>query len=353
MNRTIAEGVNPFDTAGPVMAVTNRKGMDINGYVVGEGSFLCYSVTFRNPANQTKLFMVKVSLPVGVEFLGAGSGGAYDKDSHTVTYAVSAAGGVERTVTCDVKVKGMEAPARLAGTAVVTTDTGRSEAGPVVNEIIVEPAGDAHGADGESVSGSIVYWNQAVTYGIAYTNYTDRPRDITIVVMPDGHLKYVGDAKDGGISDQGIMKNGKILWELKDVPARYTGKVFFTARTPRPAGCVDIRNKATVTLRGRDIRFLTPEGEKGAGDMVFETNEVRFHVPEWPGHGAEPMDGKKTAGTDRRDNFSTNSVFTKKGSPFSGDTVRTVELGFAALVMAACVIKVLKKKRKRKRQRIV
>lgn len=349
MNMTIMEGANPFDMAGPVMAVTNGEGIDINGYVVGEGSFLCYSVTFRNPTDQTKLFMVKVSLPAGVEFLGAGNGGAYDKDSHTITYAVSAAGGAERTVTCDIKVKRAEAYTRLTGTAAVTTDTGRSEAGPVVNGMIVEPTGNARRADGESVSVSVVYWNQVVTYEIVYTNYTDSPRDITIVDMPDRHLERVGDVKDGGISDHGMMKNGKIVWELKGVPARYTGKVFFTARTPKPAGSVDIRNKATVTLHGSDIRFLTPEGEKKAGDMAFETNEVRLHVPEWPGHEAKPMDGKK--GTDMHQRAGSASVFTKQCFLFEGDTVRTVELCFAALVMAAGVMGTLKKRRRGKKRR--
>lgn len=351
MDMAIIQGGNPPGAAGPVMAVTNRKGTDINGYVVGEESFLCYSVTFRNPAGQTKLFMVKIPLPEGVEFLRAGSGGAYDKDSHTVTYAVDIAGGAERTVTCDIKVKGADGYTGLVGTAAVIADTGRSEAGPVMNGIVVEPAGNVRGADGDSVNGSIVYWNQAVTYEVIYTNYTDSPRDITIVDMPDGHLKHVGDVQDGGISDHGVMKSGKILWELKDVPARYTGKVSFTARTPKPAGSVDIRNQATVTLHGSDIRFLTPDGETGSGDMVFRTNEAWLHVPEWPGHGAGPLDGGKKADTDKQ--AGSASVFTKKEPLFEGDTVRTVELGFAAFVMAAVIMKALKKKRCKKRQRTV
>ena len=145
MNMAVMEGAGPFDTAGSVMAVTNRKGMDINGYVVGEGSSLCYSVTFRNPMDQTKLFMVKVSLPEGVAFLGADNGGAYDKDSHTVTYAVSAAGRAEYTVTCDIKVKGADGYTGLVGTAAVIMDTGRSEAGPVMNGIVVDPVGNVRG----------------------------------------------------------------------------------------------------------------------------------------------------------------------------------------------------------------
>lgn len=351
MDTAIIKEEIPSAAVLPVMAVTDREGIDINGYVVGEGACLRYTVTFKNTAEQTKLFMVKVFLSEGVECLRAGNGGAYDKNSHTVTYAVDVAGQAEHTVTCDTKVKEMDTYAKLAGTAAVVTDTGCDETDPVANTVIVEPAANVRGADGDGIHTNIVYWNQAVIYEIIYTNFTDRPRNITIVDTLDGCLEHVGDIKDGGISDHGILKNGRIIWKLKDVPAHYTGKVSFTARTPRPAGSVDVHNKAMVTLHGDDIRFLMPDGEKGAGDMGFRTNEVWFHVPEWPDQGMRYS--KKETGTDTQAGSGHVSVFTKKGSPLAGDTVRAVEFCFAALFMLAAILMTRKRAGRRKRQQAV
>lgn len=266
----------------PVKNVTDQRGIGVDGYAVKAGTHLTYSITFKNPTGKTKLFMVKDHLPEGVEFLLADHGGAYDRDTHTVTYAVDLAGGTEHTVTCDVRVKDAEAYARLANTAAVVTDAGRSETNMVVNETIVEPVKDVCGPDGNTLNGSTVYWNKAVRYEITYTNYTDEPRDITIVDALDGNLKKVGALEDGGISDGGVYKNGVLTWELKNVPARYTGKVTFSARTPVPANDVDIPNKAVVTLHGNEIKSMDINGKKAIGDMDFTTNEVMIHVPPRP-----------------------------------------------------------------------
>lgn len=72
-------------------------------------------------------------------------------------------------------------------------------------------------------------------------------------------------------------------------------------------------------------------------------------MPEWPGHGAKPMDSKK--GTDTDQWAGSASVFTKQCFLFEGDTVRAVELCFAAFVMAAGVMGALKKRRWGKKRR--
>lgn len=266
----------------PVKSVTDQRGINVDGYAVEAGTRLTYSITFKNPTDRKKLFMVKDHLPAGVEFLRADHGGAYDREAHAVTYSINMAGGEEHAVTCDVRVKDADAYTRLANTAAVVTDAGRSETNTVVNEVIVEPVKDILGPDGSTLNGSTVYWNKVVKYEITYTNYTNEPRDITITDVPDGHLKRIGDPEDGGISDGGVFQNGVITWELKNVPACYTGKVIFSARTPVPADSVDIPNQAAVTVHGGDIRFLMSEGKKGAGDMEFTTNEVKIHVPARP-----------------------------------------------------------------------
>ena len=272
----------------PIKTVTDQRGIDVDRYAVEAGTRLIYSITFKNPTGKTKLFMVKDHLPEGVEFLVADHGGAYDQNTHTVTYAIDLAGGAEHTVTCDVRVKDVDAYTRLVNTAAVVTDAGRSETNMVVNETIVEPVKDVCGSDGNTINASTVYWNKVVRYEITYTNYTDEPRDITIVDVLDGHLKRVGDLEDGGISDGGVFKDGAITWELKNVPARYTGKVTFSARTPVPASTVDIPNKAVVTLHGNDIKSMDTNGKIAIGDMDFTTNEVMIHVPARPDEEETP-----------------------------------------------------------------
>lgn len=349
MDMETIKGTSFTDSACSVMAVADGSGTDINGYAVGEGARLRYSVTFKNTEDWTKLHMVKIFLSEGAEFLQAGNGGAYDEHSHAVTYAVDAAGGMCHTVACDVRVKRRDVYTRLAARAAVVMDMGCTETIPVVNEAVIEPVETVHGADGRSISAGIVYWNQAVTYEITYTNFTDSVRDITIHDVPDKRLKNIGDIKDGGISDNGVYKDGVVTWELKDVPARHTGKVSFTARTPRCESSADIRNKATVILHGGDLRFLSVEGEKGAGDMELQTNGVWFHVPEWPGRGTDPADCKR--GGDAKVSSKTVSSFMKRDPRLAWDTERTACLVLAVFFVLICAM--ITRKRKRKRRQAV
>lgn len=266
----------------PVKSVTDQRGAVINGYMVEAGSRLIYSIVFKNPTKLTKTFTVTDKLPEGVEFIRADHDGVYDEKTHTVTYTMELPGETSHTVTCNVRVKDAQTYTKLANTAEVITDAGKSSTNTVENETIVVPKKDVCGADGKSINGHTIYWNKVVKYEITYTNYTDEPRDITIVDALDGHLKKVGDPEDGGISDDGVFKDGTITWNLKNVPARYTGKVTFSARTPVPASGVDIPNKAVVTLHGTDIKSMASDGKKGEGDMEFTTNEVKIHVPARP-----------------------------------------------------------------------
>ena len=266
----------------PVKTVTDQRGIDVDGYVVEPGSRLIYSISFKNPTKLTKTFTVTDKLPEGVEFLRADHDGVYDSKTHAVTYTVGLPGETSHTVTCDVRVKDAQGYTKLANTAEVITDAGKGDTNTVENEIIVSPEKDVCGTDGKSVNGSIIYWNKVINYEITYTNYTDEPRDITIVDKLDGHLKKVGNPEDGGISDGGVFKDGTITWELKNVPARYTGKVTFSARTPVPASGVDIPNTAVVTLHGTNIKSMNVDGKKDKGDMEFTTNEVKIHVPARP-----------------------------------------------------------------------
>lgn len=272
----------------PVKTVTDQRGIDVNGYVVEPDSRLIYSISFKNPTKLTKTFTVTDKLPEGVEFIRADHDGVYDEKTHTVTYTMDLPGETSHTVTCSVRVKDAQSYTKLANTAEVITDAGKSGTNTVENETIVVPKKDICGADGKSINGSTVYWNKVVKYEITYTNYTDEPRDITIVDAIDGHLKKVGDQEDGGISDGGVFKDGVITWELKNVPARYTGKVTFSARTPVPASAVDIPNTAVVTLHGTDIKSMGSDGKKDKGDMEFTTNEVMIHVPARPDEEETP-----------------------------------------------------------------
>ncbi len=266
----------------PVKTVTDQRGMDINGYVVEPGSRLVYSINFKNPTKLMKTYTVTDKLPEGVEFLRADHDGVYDEKTHTVTYTLDLPGETSHTVTCNVKVKDTQNYMKLANTATVITDAGQSDTNTVENETIVVPKKDVCGTNGKSINGATVYWNKVMKYEITYTNYTDEPRDITIVDKLDGHLKKVGNPEDGGISDGGIFKDGVITWELKNVPARYTGKVTFSARTPVPASGVDIPNTAVVTLHGTDIKSMTVDGKKDKGNMEFTTNKVEIHIPARP-----------------------------------------------------------------------
>ena len=266
----------------PVKTVTDQKGEDINGFIVEAGSELIYSISFENPAKQTESFTVKDPLPEGVEFVSADYNGVYDEKTHTVTYTVELSGETSVVVTCTVQVKEATSYTELVNRAEVITDIGKISTNTVENETIVLPKKDVCDADGRSVDGLTVYGDQAVIYEITYTNYTDESRDITIVDAVDRRLKDVGNPADGGISDDGVWKEGVITWELKNVPARYTGKVTFSARTPILDKNVDIPNQAIVTLHGAEIRFGMSDGRKDTGDIERTTNKVLICVSAMP-----------------------------------------------------------------------
>ncbi len=267
----------------PVKTVTDQKGEDINDFVVEAGSELIYSISFENPAKETKSFTVKDPLPEGVEFVSADHNGVYDEKTHTVIYTMELFGETSAVVTCTVQVKAAMVYTELVNRAEVITDTGKIDTNMVENKTIVPPEKDVCGADGRSVDGLTVYGDQAVIYEITYTNYTDESRDITIVDAVDGRLKDVGNPEDGGISDGGVWKDGVITWELENVPARHTGKVTFSARTPVLDSNVKIPNQAVVTLHGTEIRFAMSDGKKDTGDMELTTNEVLINVSVMPG----------------------------------------------------------------------
>ena len=266
----------------PVKTVTDQNGADIDGFAVEAGSRLVYSISLENPAELTKTFTVKDPLPEGVEFVSADHNGVYDKKTHTVTYLLELPEKASAVVSCTVRVTDAAVFTELANTAEVITDTGNRSTNTVKNETIVPPKKDVCGPDGKSADGLAVNGEQVVIYEITYTNCTDRPRDLTITDTVDRRLKDVGAPGDGGISDGGVWKDGVITWELKNVPARYTGKVTFSARTPVPEKDEEIPNQAVITLHGTDIRFLMSDGKKGTGDPELTTNEVRIHVPARP-----------------------------------------------------------------------
>lgn len=266
----------------PVKSVTDQNGEDVNGFAVEAGSELVYAVSFENPAKLTKIFTVKDPLPKGVEFISADHNGIYDEKTHTVTYTVELSGETSAVVTCVVRVKEAAAYMKLANTAEVITDTGKIRTNTVENEAIVTPKKDVCGTDGQSVDGLTIYGGQPVRYEITYTNYTDSPRNITIVDAVDSRFMDVGAPEDGGISDGGVLEAGVITWELKQVPAGHTGKVSFSARTPVSEEDTDIPNQAVMTLHGTDIRFLLSDGKTNMGDPEFTTNEVLIHVSAKP-----------------------------------------------------------------------
>lgn len=266
----------------PVKTVTDQKGEDVNGFTVESGSELIYSISFENPAKQKTVFTVKDPLPEGVEFIGADHNGVYDEKTHTVTYTVELAGETAAVVTCAVRVKAAESYTELVNMAEVVTDTGRVSTNTVENNIVVPPKKDVRDADGRSVDGLTLYGDQVVIYEITYTNYTDEPRDITITDEVDRRLRDVGILEGGGISDRGVWKDGVIIWEIKGVPAHYTGKVTFSARTPIPENNVDIPNQAVVTLHGAEIRLIMSDGKKDTGDIALTTNEALIHVSAIP-----------------------------------------------------------------------
>jgi fimbrial isopeptide formation D2 family protein len=111
--------------------------------------------------------------------------------------------------------------------------------------------------NGVSVDGKNLSDGETVDYSITVKNPSSMPADIRISDKLPEYLE-IKSIKDGGRSE-----NGTLRWDLRDVRAKETVTVKFTAVVKGGEEARDIVNSATVSMGDRDLM----------------TNDTILHVP--------------------------------------------------------------------------
>ena len=74
----------------------------INTMPVQVGENLFYTVTYKNPSDETKTALITDKLPEGVKFVEAENGGTYNEENHTVSWSVETEAHAEVTVSVPI-----------------------------------------------------------------------------------------------------------------------------------------------------------------------------------------------------------------------------------------------------------
>lgn len=119
-----------------------------------------------------------------------------------------------------------------------------------------------------NIDGKAVFKGAELIYEISYTNITNDLIDITIVDEIPRYTTYITDSADNG----GVYQDGKITWDIQDIPSWTTVTVSFKVRVNTNIGAVGITNQASVVDAYNS----------------YDTNMVVNYIPHVPG-GEEPQ----------------------------------------------------------------
>lgn len=238
------EVLNPV-TMPSKMEVSPYEGNGLLGNVT-VGEEIVYEITYKNYKDSAATVVIKDLLDKNVEFVSATNGGVNNNGTVVWTLKDVPAGQIG-TVNLTVKVLegalasnggpgsvingGMGDPSHGGisnkyGATVQVGDDKEVGLDQVENPVVLEPFKQEVAPYAGTGKLGEVNVGDEITYEIVYTNYKNKPVDVTIADLFDKNLKFIS-ASDGGEYD--ADEHG-VSWEIKDVPAGKTGKVTVTVK---------------------------------------------------------------------------------------------------------------------------
>ena len=204
--------------------------------------------------------MVTDALPAEVVFTAASDGGVYDEASHGVSWKLELEGGAAADLEIAVKVKNSMTNGVLKNMAHLVTKGTETDTNAVTTFVFGAPVKKQFDGSVEIMDGEAVGCNSEVTYKISFENPSDKEMEVTVTDSLDANIAE----RVLSISDGGVLKNGRIVWNVDAAPGG-AGEVSFTVSAPE-AENVSVSNIAVITY---DDDNLT--GKNG-----YKTNEVTF-----------------------------------------------------------------------------
>lgn len=238
------EVLNPV-TMPSKMEVSPYEGNGLLGNVT-VGEEIVYEITYKNYKDSAANVVIKDLLDKNVEFVSATNGGVNNNGTVVWTLKDVPAGQIG-TVNLTVKVLdgalasnggpgsvingGMGDPSHGGisnkyGATVQVGDDKEVGLDQVENPVVLEPFKQEVAPYAGTGKLGEVNVGDEITYEIVYTNYKNKPVDVTIADLFDKNLKFIS-ASDGGEYD---AEEHGVSWEIKDVPAGKTGKVTVTVK---------------------------------------------------------------------------------------------------------------------------
>lgn len=217
---------------------------EIDGQKVHPGDILTYFITYTNYTGEDVVADIMDTIPNYTTYVDGSA-------SHNGTYAgthlnwiLHVAKGESVTVSFDVRVD--ETKIFVANTAVVRDGVNTYTTNEVMNHTVEEILEkDVFSTEDVSVSidGKKVYESDELLYEVTFTNTTANPVDVEITDVIPANTTYVDGSADNG----GVYDNGKLVWNMADVPAWSAVTVTFRVTVNPGIGAATIENQATAT----------------------------------------------------------------------------------------------------------
>lgn len=211
----------------PIKTATDSLGQDLDGNLVTLGEEITYTISFSNPAEESKIGFITDTLPIGVDFVSADMEGVYDNTTHTVFWKdIPMKARETKQVNVVVKVNEKAASETIRNEAVYRIDeasvsTRLEDGGPggpqsyVATKYVLNDKG-------EDINKSVVAKGNLLVYKITYKNITTTEKHYTILdVLPEGvEIVNVGDGGFfatnplPGLEEHKLPKNRAIAWQF-------------------------------------------------------------------------------------------------------------------------------------------
>lgn len=234
---------------------------NIDGKAVKPGQELTYTITYKNTKGKEADVTITDKIPTHTEFISADNGG--NNENGIVTWKKKVAEGETLRVSFKVKVAGDVKGEVLKNTAKVNDGEGDFDTNEVTNPTPTPPTKKVFkGTDTTDIDGKEVKVGETLTYKVSYHNTTGKSQKVVIEDKIPEFTSYV----EGSADNNGVYKDGKIIWTKENVAAGETFEVTFKVKVEKSASGKTLINEALVK----------------AGKNESKTNKTTNPVPEIP-----------------------------------------------------------------------
>ena len=239
--------------------VLDENGKSLEGRILKSGDTFLYKISFYNPAPAEKKVQITDTIPAELAFVEASSQGTCQDG--TVHYNVIAPSSAWSYVTMKVRVKEEAKGNKLVNTADVSIDQAKLTTNEVTVYVLPDSVKQVTDNEGKDINGGTLYWDHTAQFQITYENPADEVRTI---VIRDDVTELEKTARITEIGQEGVKKDGVIIWTLKDVAPHTKGRVAFTIAAKDTPVQRELTNMAEVTV----------------DETTIITNKVLLQIPE-------------------------------------------------------------------------